>query len=306
MTVLKQYDEDSEAWETIVVGKQGPPGVVAASAPVTYDSGTQTVGIDPVGYVAAVNGSAGTVTLDAAAVGAVGTAATTDVITEGTANLYNRLPTGGSAGQVLTKASGTAYDAEWDDVQPYVGGFTRLTGESSRYICPGASVAFRGSRTVTNNRLHFTPWLVFEPITIDAVTTVVTTAAANTTGRIAVYAADFHFQPTGAPLIDFGTFTPTTTGAKTLTLGTAVTLTTGRYVMLYGITGGGPTIQRLQMYATYTAAFIANNEFYWDGYIYSSDGSAFVTAAPTNPSPYDTSAGNVVPLETLALPRVTT
>jgi hypothetical protein len=85
MTVLKQYDEDSEAWETIVVGKQGPPGVVAASAPVTYDSGTQTVGIDAGGYVAAVNGSAGTVTLDAAGVGAVGTATGLYVYDYGTA-----------------------------------------------------------------------------------------------------------------------------------------------------------------------------------------------------------------------------
>ena len=66
-------------------GPQGVPGVVAASAPVTYDSGTQTVGIDPVGYVASVNGSAGTVTLDAAAVGAVGTATGLWVYDYGTA-----------------------------------------------------------------------------------------------------------------------------------------------------------------------------------------------------------------------------
>jgi hypothetical protein len=46
MTVLKAYDEGVEAWQTIVVGKQGPAGVVAADLPVTYDAGTQTVGTD--------------------------------------------------------------------------------------------------------------------------------------------------------------------------------------------------------------------------------------------------------------------
>jgi hypothetical protein len=51
-------------------GPTGPTGVVAADAPITYDSGTQTVGIDGSGYVASVNGQTGTATLDAAAVGA--------------------------------------------------------------------------------------------------------------------------------------------------------------------------------------------------------------------------------------------
>jgi hypothetical protein len=60
-----------------VVGKQGPqgePAVVDADLPITYDAGTQTVGIDSAGYVASVNSSTGTVTLDAAGVGAIGTA----------------------------------------------------------------------------------------------------------------------------------------------------------------------------------------------------------------------------------------
>jgi len=74
MTVIKAFDEDTSAWQTIVVGKQGPAGVVDADLPITYDAGTQTVGIDPAGYVASVNSSTGTVTLDAAGVGAIGTA----------------------------------------------------------------------------------------------------------------------------------------------------------------------------------------------------------------------------------------
>lgn len=45
-------------------GETGATGVVAATAPVTYDSGLQTVALDASGYVASVNGSAGTVTTE--------------------------------------------------------------------------------------------------------------------------------------------------------------------------------------------------------------------------------------------------
>jgi len=74
MTVIKKYDEDAEAWQTIVVGKQGPSGVVTALTPLTYDGPSQTVGIDPAGYVAELNGLSGTVTLGPSDVGAIGTA----------------------------------------------------------------------------------------------------------------------------------------------------------------------------------------------------------------------------------------
>jgi hypothetical protein len=46
MTVLKAYDDGTEEWQTIVVGRQGPAGVVQADLPITYDAGTQTVGSD--------------------------------------------------------------------------------------------------------------------------------------------------------------------------------------------------------------------------------------------------------------------
>jgi hypothetical protein len=46
MTVLKAYDEGTEEWQTIVVGRQGPAGVVQADLPITYDADSQTVGSD--------------------------------------------------------------------------------------------------------------------------------------------------------------------------------------------------------------------------------------------------------------------
>jgi hypothetical protein len=58
MTVIKAFDEDVQAWQTVVVGKQGPAGVVAADAPITYDAGTQTVGTDGSLLVTVAHGTA--------------------------------------------------------------------------------------------------------------------------------------------------------------------------------------------------------------------------------------------------------
>jgi hypothetical protein len=44
MTVLKAYDEGTEEWQTIVVGRQGPAGVVQADLPITYDVGRRRWG----------------------------------------------------------------------------------------------------------------------------------------------------------------------------------------------------------------------------------------------------------------------
>ena len=76
MPVVKLWDENLQEWVVALVGApgeqgiQGEPGVVTADAPITYDAPTQTVGIDPTGYVASVNSQTGTVTLGASDVGA--------------------------------------------------------------------------------------------------------------------------------------------------------------------------------------------------------------------------------------------
>jgi hypothetical protein len=45
MANLKYYNESTSEWETVVIGKQGPSGIANATAPVTYNGGTQTVGL---------------------------------------------------------------------------------------------------------------------------------------------------------------------------------------------------------------------------------------------------------------------
>jgi hypothetical protein len=76
--------------------------VLDAAAVGAYPDTNPNNYIDSAGApVQSVNSATGTVTLDS------------DDITEGTTNLYNRVPTGGTTGQVLAKASGTDYDAAW-------------------------------------------------------------------------------------------------------------------------------------------------------------------------------------------------
>lgn len=105
--------EKGDKGDTGDQGPQGPPGVVAADAPVTYDSDSQTVGIDPTGFVVSVNGSAGTVTLDAAAVGAVGTAVGLYVLSYGTGVVPSR-PSVASVYWQGTAVPGTAVAVEGD------------------------------------------------------------------------------------------------------------------------------------------------------------------------------------------------
>jgi hypothetical protein len=49
MSVLKQYNPATSQWEAVVVGKQGPSGTVAVTAPLT-NTGTSTAGVLGVDY----------------------------------------------------------------------------------------------------------------------------------------------------------------------------------------------------------------------------------------------------------------
>jgi hypothetical protein len=55
MSVLKQYNTATSQWEAVVIGKQGPSGTVAVSAPLT-NSGTSTAAVLGVDYAALQTG----------------------------------------------------------------------------------------------------------------------------------------------------------------------------------------------------------------------------------------------------------
>jgi hypothetical protein len=213
----------------------------------------------------------------------------TDGVSEGTVNLYNRVPAGGGAGDVLVKSSGTDYDASWGDVLQETS-FDFLGG--ARLVAPGWT--FIGPRTndynFSNNLVIYIPWLISRPTTFDAIIARVTTqGAAGAVGRAAVYAASSTFQPTGAPVIDAGTFAADSLGLKTMSISPAVTLQRGVYVLLFGVTLATTFQQR-----TAVAPFVTNSD---TGTVLTGVDQAFRTyagffsGAPTNPDPYNVTGG---------------
>lgn len=73
---------------------------------------------------------------------------TSDDLTEGTVNLYNRIPSGGTAGQLLSKIDGTDYNVEWTDA----------TGEaSSKNFGPIVQIAIPQSASTTAELLALLP-----------------------------------------------------------------------------------------------------------------------------------------------------
>jgi hypothetical protein len=55
MSVLKQYNESTSEWEAVVIGKQGPSGTVAVTAPLT-NTGTSTAAVLGFDYASAQDG----------------------------------------------------------------------------------------------------------------------------------------------------------------------------------------------------------------------------------------------------------
>jgi hypothetical protein len=86
------------------------------------------------GAVDSVNGQTGTVVLD------------TDDIGEGSTNLYNVVPAGGTTGQVLEKVDGTDYNVQWATSS---GGGS--PGGSDTQIQYNDGGSFGGSSTLTFN-----------------------------------------------------------------------------------------------------------------------------------------------------------
>jgi hypothetical protein len=121
---------------------------------------------------------------------------------------YSRVPTGGSAGQVLVKDSGTDYDASWD--------FRSFAPTLSS----GAFYGGVGNTTtgINNGVAQFSLVYFPKPTIVNAIRCDVTTAGtAGTLVRLGVYAPGANGLP-NALIVDAGTAAADTTGVKTITI----------------------------------------------------------------------------------------
>jgi hypothetical protein len=132
---------------------------------------------------------------------------------------YSKVPTGGTAGQVLTKQSATDFDAVFQLLK-----FASSGMQSGRYEF-GAGT--NTTLTVTNGTLIISPFFFAGPVSIDRLGVQVATAGGSgSVIRLGIYASTDTLLP-GSLILDAGTVDGTTTGSKEITV--AESLAAGMY-----------------------------------------------------------------------------
>jgi hypothetical protein len=145
----------------------------------------------------------------------------TDDVSEGTTNLYNRVPTGGVSGQVLAKVSATDYDLTWQP--PGLPVAPPVVGE---FISP-FSVGVGANAAPPENEVQAQMAFIPRPITVDRMIVDVRVAGSvPCEGRMGIYASDSDGRPSSL-IVDAGLFDASSTGIKSITLSPAVTLPQG-------------------------------------------------------------------------------
>jgi len=144
------------------------------------------------------------------------------------------VPAGGSAGQVLAKASGTAYDTVWSTLGSTLGGnrsgwFQWTSGKSLTNRAHGAQ------------EVYFVPINIDTASTFDQIAIYVVTGAASGSIRLGIYNESVGGVPSGL-LQDFGTVS-TATSSTTVTITISLSLSPGRYWLASKVESSGATIR---------------------------------------------------------------
>lgn len=117
-------------------------------------------------------------------------------------------------------------------------------GGTTHYSIPGIDLIAVTTRTFVASRIYYEPFFVLTPITLDQLALEVTTGGAGgTLLRMALYAADTNWLPTGARIVDSGTVAADGLGVKTASINT--TLQPGRYLKAV-ISDGTPVCRALR------------------------------------------------------------
>jgi len=228
---VAKYHNGAE-WVPIVRGPVGPTGDTGVETGAVAPADTNKLWLDTTDNTADDAMLAGD---DAAALGS-GAAASGTVLTAD-----------GIGGTDWEAAAGGAELGPW----PFVG------GDATRYLTiPGVVFGDDGTLGVGGGQRVYSPFVVTEPFTIDALVIEVTTASAvsGAVSQVGIYEADAEWQPTNVA-VDGGDFAADTTGVKLLTV--SATLQPGRCLTVlrldFTITGrsvdgnipGGPIIPTL-------------------------------------------------------------
>jgi hypothetical protein len=149
---------------------------------------------------------------------------------------YSKVPTGGTAGQVLVKDSGTDYDASWDFRQlnfltdPLPGLWFAQLNTQAR----AENVAF------SLDDMILSPTIVNKSITVDRVGIRIATAEAGATPRIGIYGRNSNNRP-GDLILDCGTIDASTTGNKDITV--SATIPAGLFFLAVAFQGASSALR---------------------------------------------------------------
>jgi hypothetical protein len=139
---------------------------------------------------------------------------------------------------------------------------------------------------LTASRVYWIPFTVPRKLNITQLAINVTTASAGT-HYVGIYASDYYWQPTGAPLVS-ASFDTSSTGVKTASV--SLTLTVGVYWFAWAA-GSGATVRAVALAACATLGLgnlgTANTTYYY------TSGSTLPNPAPT--SGYSVATGSALP-----------
>lgn len=146
------------------------------------------------------------------------------------------VPAGGTAGQILTKNTGTDYDSVW--ATSSASSPLKIRTGSGYWHGRGGSVASIGA--LGANYLRAMPMFFDRACTATSMAIYISTAVASSTVRLGIYADDGAGAP-GTLVIDAGTVDSSTTGVKSPTTFSA-SLTTGLYWLVAVQQGGASPV----------------------------------------------------------------
>jgi hypothetical protein len=193
---------------------------------------------------------------------------------------YSKVPSGGSAGEVLVKQSGTDFDLGYEE-HPDALMRSVVAWEAGEGW--GLAAAASGNLSMTEGREFSVPIYIPSGAGIDRILINVTVAgAAGSVIRLGLRANDNQGWP-GTLIVDAGTVDSTTTGSKTVTIDVSAATVGNRFVWMSAVAQGAassqPSVsqmvnQPVGQYGAFRINFVAH-----DGNIYFARRQDSVTGA---------------------------